>query len=201
MKIERKFTENSDGTIEFTPLAEGDARIIYNYLRDHLSYLRKKINQEQNLLDITPKENEILLKGCLKNLIMFKADLEVTENKFESVKRWFDKNNLPYPGSPEDQKQKARQRKLLEDHISQKRKKVEGGKIIGKQKSKEIKKSKKKKTVKHRPRTIKRNNDIRSEYHKLTETDHLKSKRAILSIAEKYQLSPLTIRDIIYKDK
>ena len=201
MKIERKFTENSDGTIEFTPLAEGDARIIYNYLRDHLSYLRKKINQEQNLLDITPKENEILLKGCLKNLIMFKADLEVTENKFESVKRWFDKNNLPYPGSPEDQKQKARQRKLLEDHISQKRKKVEGGKIIGKQKSKEIKKTKKKKTVKHRPRTIKRNIEIRSKYHKLTEIDYLKSKRAILSIAEEYQLSPLTIRDIIYKDK
>ena len=201
MKINRNFTEKSDGIIEFTPIAEGDARIIYNYLRDHLSYLRKKINQEQNLLDITPKENENLLKGCLKNLIMFKADLEVTENKFESVKRWFDENNLPYPGSPEDQKQKARQRKLLEDYTSQKRKKVEGGKIIGKQKSKEIKKSKKKKTVKHRPRTIKRNKEIRSKYHELTETDYLKSKRAISNIAEEYQLSPLTIRDIIYKDK
>ena len=50
MKIERKFTENSDGSIEFTPLDEGDARIIYNYLRDHLSYLRKKINQEHETI-------------------------------------------------------------------------------------------------------------------------------------------------------
>ena len=135
MKINRNFTEKSDGIIEFTPIAEGDARIIYNYLRDHLSYLRKKINQEQNLLDITSKENNDLKKDCLKNLIMFKADLEVTENKFESVKRWFDENNLPYPGSPEDQKQKARQRKLLEDYISRKaggkRKKDWNGTIYG----------------------------------------------------------------------
>jgi hypothetical protein len=134
MKINRNFTEKSDGIIEFTPIAEGDARIIYNYLRDHLSYLRKKINQEQNLLDITPKENENLLKGCLKNLIMFKADLEVTENKFESVKRWFDKNNLPYPGSHKD-RLKIKRRELLEDYISRKaggkRKKDWNGTIYG----------------------------------------------------------------------
>ena len=55
---------------------------------------------------------------------MYKADLEVTENKFESVKRWFDKNNLPYPGSHKDRLKKE----LLKDYTSQKRKKVVGEK-------------------------------------------------------------------------
>ena len=58
MKIDLHFTENSDGTIEFTPIDVDRARLIYRQLIESLSYLRKKIDAKQNLLDITPKEND-----------------------------------------------------------------------------------------------------------------------------------------------
>ena len=199
MKIERYFTENGEGTIEFTPIAVDHARLVYRQLIERLSYLRKKIDAEQNLLDITPKENDDLKKDCLEKLFMFKTGLGDVENQFQSVKRWFDKNKLPYPESPEDQLKKDEQRIILEEWISRRRKKVGDGKILGKQKSKEIKKPKKKKTVKHSQRIIDRNREIRSRYHKLTETDHLKSKYAISKIAEEHRLSFDRIRDIIYK--
>jgi hypothetical protein len=108
MAIERHFTENSDGTIEFTPIAKDEARLIFRQLKESLSFYREKIKKEQNLLDITPKENEDLLKRYLKILIMSKVELLVIVNQFKSVKRWFDKNNLPYPDSSEDQKPKGK---------------------------------------------------------------------------------------------
>mgnify|MGYP001223687700 CR=1 FL=1 len=127
MTIERYFTENSDGTIEFTPIAKDDARLTYRHLIEHLSNYREKIKEEQNLLDITPKENEDLLKGCLNNLIKYKVELRVVENQFESVKRWFDKNNLPYPGSSKDQKQKERQKEYLDEYKALIQRKFKGG--------------------------------------------------------------------------
>ena len=144
MTIERYFTENGEGTIEFTPIDVDHARLIYRQLIERLSYLRKKIDAKQNLLDITPKENDDLKKDCLEKLFMFKTGLGDVENQFQSVKRWFDKNKLPYPESPEDQLKKDEQRIILEEWISRRRKKVGDGKILGKQKSKEIKKPKKK---------------------------------------------------------
>ena len=128
MTIERYFTENSDGTIEYTPIAITDARYIYDELRDRLSDLIKKINAEQNLLDIIPKENDVLKKDCLEKLIMFKVDLKVTEKQFKSVKMWYDNHKLPYPESPEDQLKKDKQRIILEEWISRRRKKVVGEK-------------------------------------------------------------------------
>ena len=89
-------TLHGEETIEYTPIDVSDARYIYDELRDSLSYLRKRINAEQSLLDITPKDNYALKKDCLIKIIMYKADLIATENQFKSVKKWFDKNNLPY---------------------------------------------------------------------------------------------------------
>ena len=40
--MERYFSKNSDGTVEFTPIAVTDSRYIYDQLRDRLSDLRKK---------------------------------------------------------------------------------------------------------------------------------------------------------------
>ena len=54
MTIERYFTENSDGTIEFTPIAKDDARLTYIHLIEHLSNYREKIKEEQNLLAFAP---------------------------------------------------------------------------------------------------------------------------------------------------
>ena len=128
MTIERYFTENGEGTIEFTPIDVDRARLIYRQLIESLSYLRKKIDAKQNLLDITPKENDDLKKDCLEKLFMFKTGLGDVENQFQSVKRWFDKNKLPYPESPEDQLKKDEQRIILEEWISRRRKKVVGEK-------------------------------------------------------------------------
>ena len=119
MKIDLHFTENSDGTIEFTPIDVDRARLIYRQLIERLSYLRKKIDAKQNLLDITPKENDVLKKDCLIKIIMYKADLEVTQNQFKSVKKWYDNHKLPYPGSHKDRLKKD----LLEDYKSRKKKK------------------------------------------------------------------------------
>ena len=51
---------------------------------------------------------------------MYKADLEVTQNQFKSVKKWYDNHKLPYPGSHKDRLKKD----LLEDYISRKKKKL-----------------------------------------------------------------------------
>ena len=194
--MDNKSLQKSGENIEYTPIDEDQARLDYDQLRERLSFLRKKIISKQELLDITPKENEDLQRHCLEYLKVHKDELRKSENQFESVKRWFDKNNLPYPGSPTDQLNKEKSRKLREDYVSLIRKKVK--KKFGKQRSKRTKKPKKKKTV-HSERVIKRNKEIRSKYYKLTETVHLKSKRAMLEIAAEYELSHHTIRDIIYK--
>ena len=122
MKIDLHFTENSDGTIEYTPIAITDARYIYDELRDRLSDLRKKINAEQSLLDITPKENDVFKKVCLIKILMYKVDLKATENQFKSVKKWFDNHKLPYPGSPKDRLLEKKRRKRPEDYKSRKKK-------------------------------------------------------------------------------
>ena len=116
--MERYFSKNSDGTVEFTPKAVNHARREYRQLIESLSDFRKMICCEQNLLDITPKENDVLKRDCLNNLIIYKVELREIENCFISVKRWYDKNNLPYPHSAEDQRKKE----LLEDYISRKKK-------------------------------------------------------------------------------
>lgn len=119
----------SNKTNKYSPTSEDGARFDYNQLRERLSYLREKIIKEQDLLDITPNDNIDLKRDCLEKLKVFKVELRKTENEFESVKRWFDKNNLPYPYSEEDQEKKEQSRKLREDYLSRKRKKVD--KIFG----------------------------------------------------------------------
>ena len=109
--MSRYFSKNSDGTVEFTP------RYIFDQLRDRISDLREKIDKEQNQLYITPKEDVAIKVIIMKKLIIYKVELGKTEDKFKSVKEWYDKNNLPYPHSTEDQRKK----KLLEDYISRKK--------------------------------------------------------------------------------
>ena len=92
MTIERYFTENSDGTIEYTPKSITDARYIYDELRDCLSDLRKKINAEQSLLDLTPKENDVLKKDCLEKLKGYKVPVKVQIDYEEQYSDRYKKN-------------------------------------------------------------------------------------------------------------
>ena len=81
----------SNKTIEYTPKDENDARGDYYKLRGRKSHLKKKIKNEKHLLKITPKENEVLKRDCLENLIVFKVELKETKNEFKSIKGWFKK--------------------------------------------------------------------------------------------------------------
>ena len=65
----------SNKTNKYSLISEDDARFDYHQLRERLSYLREKIIKEQDLLDITSKDNEILKKDCLEKLKVFKVDV------------------------------------------------------------------------------------------------------------------------------
>ena len=70
-----RFKQMSNKTNKYFPTSEDGARLDYNQLRERLSYLREKIIKEQDLLDITPKDNEDLKRDYLVNLIVFKIEL------------------------------------------------------------------------------------------------------------------------------
>ena len=81
--MDNKSLQKSGENIEYTPIDEDQARLDYDQLRERLSFLRKKIIRKQELLDITPKENEDLQRHCLEYLIVHKDELRKTENQFE----------------------------------------------------------------------------------------------------------------------
>tara|TARA_Y100000031_G_scaffold143003_1_gene173093 strand:+ start:400 stop:1380 length:981 start_codon:yes stop_codon:yes gene_type:complete len=114
--MERYFSKNSDGTVEFTPIEEDHARIIYDQIRKQFSYLSERCSVEKKFLAKIPKENDVLIKVFTKKLIIYKVELRKTEDEFKSVKRWYDNNKLPYPGSPKDRLLEKKRRKRLEDY-------------------------------------------------------------------------------------
>ena len=173
-------------TNKYSPTSEDGARLDYNQVRERLSYLREKIIKEQDLLDITPKDNKDLKRDYLVNLIVFKIELRKTENEFESVKKWFDKNNLPYPRYPNNQLNKEDIRKLHDDILY----------LIEKQIKKRLKGSSKPKGKGGRPRDPKlpeKKNKLRKDYYNLTEKQGIKKAKAIRILVAKYEWKKSTI--------
>ena len=76
--------------------------------------LRTKINQEEHLLDLLSGDNQIEHKSSLKVLILLKDRLNKTNDKFESIKNWYDENKIPPPGSSEDNKKIKLQKLYVE---------------------------------------------------------------------------------------
>ena len=176
----------SNKTNKYSSTSEDGVRLDYNQLRERLSYLREKIIKEQDLLEITPNDNIDLKRDCLEKLIVFKVELRKTENEFKSVKKWFDKNNLPYPYSEEDQQKKEQSRKLLEEYIS----------LIKKKIKRRLKGSSKPKGKGGRPRdpNLNRKKDkLRKDYYNLTEKKGIKKAKAIRILSGKYEWKKSTI--------
>jgi hypothetical protein len=181
-----RFKQMSNKTNKYSPTSEDGARFDYHQLRERLSYLREKIIKEQDLLDITPNDNIGLKSDCLEKLIVFKVELRKTENEFKSVKKWFDKNNLPYPYSEEDQQKKEQSRKLREEYIS----------LIKKKIKRRLKGSSKPKGKGGRPRdpNLNRKKDkLRKDYYNLTEKKGIKKAKAIRILSGKYEWKKSTI--------
>ena len=108
------FEYNNDGMLQFFPIDETDARKIYFDLIKDKDYLRNKIVQEEHLLDLLAGDNGGIKKPSIEALILLKDRLNKTKDKFESIKNWYDKNNIPSPGSSEDHKKIKLQKLYVE---------------------------------------------------------------------------------------
>ena len=125
-KPDTRFKLNEDGVLVFHPIYKEDAERIWSDLRVELTFLRNNLSGKEDWLDIVPHEHTKIKIITHIEVIRIERILEATEEKFESVKNWFDKKNLNYPGSPEDQKQKARQRKYLDAYMAHIERKIKG---------------------------------------------------------------------------
>ncbi len=125
-KPDTRFKLNEDGVLVFHPIDKEDAERIWSDLRVELTFLRNNLSGKEDWLDIVPHEHTKIKIITHIEVIRIERILEATEEKFESVKNWFDKKNLNYPGSPEDQKQKARQRKYLDAYMAHIERKIKG---------------------------------------------------------------------------
>ena len=108
------FEYDDDGVLQCYPIDEKDARETYRNLIKEKDDLRTKINQEEHLLDLLSGDNQIENKSSLKVLILLKDRLNKTNDKFESIKNWYDENKIPPPGSPEDNKRIKLQKLYVE---------------------------------------------------------------------------------------
>ena len=125
-KPDTRFKLNEDGVLVFHPIDKEDAERIWSDLRVELTFLRNNLSGKEDWLDIVPHEHTKIKIITHIEVIRIERILEATEEKFESVKNWFDKKNLNYPGSPEHQKQKARQRKYLDAYMAHIKRKIKG---------------------------------------------------------------------------
>ena len=110
------FEYDDDGVLQYYPIDENDARETYRNLIKEKNHLRKKIAKEEHLLDLLSGDNKFENKSSLKVLILLKDRLNKTNDKFESIKNWYDENKIPPPGSSEDNK-KIKLRKLYVEKV------------------------------------------------------------------------------------
>ena len=101
-KPDTRFKLNEDGVLVFHPIYKEDAERIWSDLRVELTFLRNNLSGKEDWLDIVPHEHTKIKIITHIEVIRIERILEATEEKFESVKNWFDKKNLNYPGSPWD---------------------------------------------------------------------------------------------------
>ena len=115
-------TENDQ--IQFHPSDKKEAEFIYIQLKVEWSYLREKLNKSRDSLDklldkdIEKKTQEV---GIL--IFVNKALVSIKE-KFEAVKIWFDKNDLPHPKVPKTTKLREKRVALFNEYIKNLRQKI-----------------------------------------------------------------------------
>ena len=110
--------------IQFYPFDKKEAEFIYIQLKVEWSYLREKLNKSRDSLDklldkdIEKKTQEV------GTLIFVNKALQSIKEKFEAVKIWFDKNDLPHPKVPKITKLREERVALFNKYITNLRQKI-----------------------------------------------------------------------------
>jgi len=110
--------------IQFYPFDKKEAEFIYIQLKVEWSYLREKLNNSRDTLDklldkdIEKKTQEV------GTLIFVNKALVSIKDKFEAVKIWFDKNDLPHPKVPKITKLREERVALFNKYITNLRQKI-----------------------------------------------------------------------------
>jgi len=110
--------------IQFYPFDKKEAEFIYIQLKVEWSYLREKLNKSRDSLDklldkdIEKKTQEV------GTLIFVNKALVSIKDKFEAVKIWFDKNDLPHPKVPKITKLREERVALFNKYITNIRQKI-----------------------------------------------------------------------------
>ena len=110
--------------IQFYPFDKKEAEFIYIQLKVEWSYLREKLNNSRDTLDklldkdIEKKTQEV------GTLIFVNKALQSIKGKFEAVKIWFEKNDLPHPKVPKITKLREERVALFNKYITNLRQKI-----------------------------------------------------------------------------
>ena len=119
------FKIDSDDNLIFNPKGESQPKFLFREFKNRLSYLRGEIAScEKNielLLGKGEKKKEIL---NMIELELFKRQLEIDREKFESIRNWFSQNKINEPGSLEEKFEKQQRNKILDTYIKRLRQKI-----------------------------------------------------------------------------
>ena len=120
------FERNSDDKLIFNPKGESQPKFLFREFKNRLSYLRGEIASCEKNIDLLlgkkgEKKKEIL---NMIELELFKRQLEIDREKFESIRNWFSQNKINEPGSLEEKFEKQQQKKRIDKYIKMVRQKV-----------------------------------------------------------------------------
>lgn len=119
------FKIDSDDNLIFNPTGESQPKFLFIQLKDRLSYLRGEIASCEKNIDLLlgkgEKKKEIL---NMIELELFKRQLEIDREKFESIRNWFSQNKINEPGSLEEKFEKQQRNKILDTYIKRLRQKI-----------------------------------------------------------------------------
>ena len=119
------FKIDSDDNLIFNPKGESQPKFLFREFKDRLSFLRGEIASREKNIDLLlgkgEKKKEIL---NMIELELFKRQLEIDREKFESIRNWFSQNKINEPGSLEEKFEKQQRNKILDTYIKRLRQKI-----------------------------------------------------------------------------
>ena len=119
------FKIDSDDNLIFNPKGESQPKFLFREFKNRLSYLRGEIASCEKNIDLLlgkgEKKKEIL---NMIELELFKRQLEIDREKFESIRNWFSQNKINEPGSLEEKFEKQQRNKILDTYIKRLRQKI-----------------------------------------------------------------------------
>ncbi len=170
----------------FYSIDGSDGYALFNLSKEYESFLEGRIKTDRNILDLIPNSNDVLFEFYNKSILRYEAKLSKIREAKQITTNYLHRNNHAIPGSKEDIQGKEMYKRYL-TNVKQK---------VAEQYQKP---KKEEKAVKHKPKTIRKYKLIRKMYEDFFGNKRLSSKDSINKIAKKLELSPHTIKDIIFK--